>query len=92
MARNGIESDFRSSKMVAGGHFVKKNIKKKVVYLSEMARNAIESDFRSSKMDAGGHIVKKIPEIKKLHIYLKWREMPSKVIFGHPKWPPTPIL
>ena len=46
-----------------------------------MARNAIESDFRSSKM-AGGHFVKNL----KLRIDLKWREMRSKVIFGHPKW------
>ena len=29
---------------------------------------------------------------KKLKIDLKWPEMPSKVIFGHPKWPPAPIV
>ena len=58
MARNVIESDFRSSKMAAGGHFVKQKLKKiKVAYWSEMARNVIESDFRSSKMAAGGHFV-----------------------------------
>ena len=28
----------------------------------------------------------------KLRIDLKWREMRSKVIFGHPKWPPAAIL
>ena len=28
----------------------------------------------------------------KLRIDLKWREMRSKVIFGHPKWPPDAIL
>ena len=28
MARNAIENDFRSSKMAAGSHFVKKKIKK----------------------------------------------------------------
>ena len=48
--RNAIESDFRSSKMAAGGHFEKKNQKRKVMYRSEMVRNVIESDFRSSKM------------------------------------------
>ena len=37
MARNGIESEFRTSKMADR---------------SEMARNAIESDFRTSKMAA----------------------------------------
>ena len=30
MARNAIESDFRSSKMAAGGHFVKKFKKEKL--------------------------------------------------------------
>ena len=126
MARNAIESDFRTSKMAADGHFVKKTTEevsygsemarnviesefrtfkmaagenKKVPYRSErtrnaiesefrtykmadrseMARNAIESDFRTSKMVAGGHCVKKI------RIDLKWPEMRSKVIFGHPK-------
>ena len=39
-----------SSKMAAGGHFVKKIKKKKVVYRSEMARNAIDSEFRTSEM------------------------------------------
>ena len=29
---------------------------------------------------------------KKLRIDLKWREMHSKVIFGHPKWSPAAIL
>ena len=47
-------SDFRSSKMAAGSHFVKTKIK--VAYWSEMARNVIESDFRSSKMEGGGGI------------------------------------
>ena len=60
MARNAIESDFRSSKMAAGGHFVKNVKKRKVAYWSNMARNAIKSDFRSSKMAASGHFVKKI--------------------------------
>ena len=52
MARNAIKSDFRSSKMAAGGHLVTKFPIKKVAYWSEVARNAIESDFRSSKMAA----------------------------------------
>ena len=54
MARNAIEGDFRSSKMAAEGHFVKKKSNNiKVAYLSEIARNAIKSDFQSSKMAAG---------------------------------------
>ena len=36
MARNGIESEFRSSKMSAGDHFVNK--------IQKMVRNAIESN------------------------------------------------
>ena len=88
-ARNAIKSDFRSSKMAVGSHFVKT----KVAYWSEksMTRNAIESDFRSSKMVAGSHFEKKNQK-QKLRIDLKWREMHSKVIFGHPKWPPAAIL
>ena len=46
MARNAIESDFWSSKMAAGGHFVKNLKKIKVAYLSEMERNESESDIR----------------------------------------------
>ena len=42
-------------------------------------------------MAAGGHFETKFPK-KKLRIDLKWREMRSKVIFGHPKWPPAAIL
>ena len=72
MARNAIKSD--------NGHPKWPPVFKKIK--SEMVRNAIKSDFRSSKMTAGGHIVKKK---KKFRIDLKWREMRSKVIFGHPK-------
>ena len=57
MARNAIESEFRTSKMADGSHFVK--FKKKVAYRSEMARNAIESNFWSSKVATGGHLKKK---------------------------------
>ena len=69
--------------------FCEKKIKIKIAYWSEMARNVIESDFRSSKMAAGSILWKKK---SKLCIDLKWREMWSKVIFGHPKWPPAAIL
>ena len=58
MARNVIESDFRSSKMATGGHFVKKFKKRRAAYWSQMARNVIKIDFRSSKMAASGHFVK----------------------------------
>ena len=58
MARNAIESEFRTSKMSDGGHYVKNLKKIKVAYRSEIAKNAIESEFRTSKMGAGGHFVK----------------------------------
>ena len=58
IARNATESDFRSSKMAAGSHFVEKIKKIKVAYWSEMARNAFKSDFRSSEIAAGSHFVK----------------------------------
>ena len=48
-----------------------------------MVRYAIESGLWASKMASGSYFVK-IME-KKLHIDLKWREMQSKVFFGHAK-------
>ena len=59
MTRNAIESEFQTSEMADGSHFVKKFKKNKVAYRSEMARNAIKSEFWISKMGAGGHFVKK---------------------------------
>ena len=63
---------------------------------SEMARNAIESDFGTYKMAAekkilyrsemakmsSGHFVKNKKNKIKIHMDLKWPEMPSKVNFG----------
>ena len=59
MARNVIQSEFRTSKMADGSHFVNK-MEKKVSYWSEMARNAIQSYFWTSKMATGGHFLKNI--------------------------------
>ena len=59
MARNVIQSEFRTSKMADGSHFVKNFQKNKVVCGSEMARNEIESDLRISKMATGSHFVNK---------------------------------
>ena len=69
---------------------IKKKIK--VAYRSEMARNAIEGEIRTSKMADASHFVKKCKQKLKLRIDVKWIEMRSKVIFGHPKWPLTAIL
>ena len=57
-----------------------------------MARNAIESEIRTSKMTDVSHFVKNFQKKLKLRIDVKWIEMRSKVIFGHPKWPPAAIL
>ena len=56
-----------------------------------MARNVIQSEFWTSKMADGSHFVK-IFKKNKLCIDLKWIEIRSKMIFGHPKWPPAAIL
>ena len=55
MARNAIKSDFRSSKMATGGHFVKKFKKKLRIDLNGGKSDRI--NFWSSKM--AGHFVKK---------------------------------
>ena len=57
MARNAIESEFRTSKMADGSHFVKIKKKNKVAYWSKMAKNAFKSEFLTSKMGTGGHFV-----------------------------------
>ena len=72
MARNAIESEFWTSNKANR---------------SEMAGNTIESEFRTSKMTDGSHFVKNFQKKLKLRIDLKWREMRSKVNFGHTKWP-----
>ena len=58
MARNAIESEFRTSKMADGSHLSKISKKNKLAYRSEMARNSIESEFRTSKMADGSQYVK----------------------------------
>ena len=60
MARNVIQSEFRTSKMADGSHFVKNFKKIKDVYRSEMARNVIQSEFLTSKMADVSHFVKQI--------------------------------
>ena len=71
MARKAIQSDFRTSKMVA--EKPKKNYRSEMARIaieiefrkpktadrSEIARNAIESEFRTSKMADVSHFVKK---------------------------------
>ena len=53
MARNAIESDFRSSKMVAGSHFVKKKSKLRNDLKGREMRSKVI--FGHPKWGGGGH-------------------------------------
>ena len=100
MARNAIESDFRTFKMASektnkilyrsemSRIAIESEFRKpKMANRSEMARNTIESEFRTSKMTDGSHFVKSFQKKLKLRIDLKWPEMRSKLNYEHPKWP-----
>ena len=76
MARNTIESYFRTSKMATGGHFVKNLKKIKIRMDMKWPKMPSKVNFRHPKWP----------------IDLKWPEMRSKVNFGHPKWPTAAIL
>ena len=56
----------------------------------ELLPYGILSGGKEIPCHTGGHFVNKLK--KKLPFDLKWREMRSKVIFGHPKWPPAAIM
>ena len=101
MARNAIESDFRSSKMngkkcdrkwfsvIQNGHrqpLFEKNQSCVLIW------NGEKCDRKWFSVIQNGRRQPFCETKKKLHIDLKWREMRSKVIFGHPKWPPAAIL
>ena len=85
MARNAIESEFRTSKMGAAGHFVKNSKKKLHIDLKWLE---MRSKVNERLRPFGTKFQNKI----KFCINLKWPEMPSKVSFLHPKWPPAAIL
>ena len=82
MGRNAIESDFRTSKMAAGGQKILT-----VLYRSEMSRKANESDFWTPKMADRSEMARNAIEsdfrTSKMATDLKWQEMRSKVNFGH---------
>ena len=85
VARNAIESDFRSSKITKGSHFVKK------------LRSGEKSDQKLFSVIQNGRWQPFCE--KKLRIDLKCGEKRSKVIFSHAKvifshakWPPAAIL
>ena len=84
--RNANENEFRTSKMVAGGHFEKKW---KLRFDLKWREMQTKMNFGHSKWTPGGHFQKKK---WKLCFDPKWREMQLKMNFGHPKWPPAAIF
>ena len=92
MVRNAIESHFRSSKMAAGSHFVKKFQKNKSCVLIWNGEKYDRKWFSVIQNGRRPPFWEKFSKKWKLHIDLKWWEMRSKVIFGHPKWLPVAIL
>ena len=70
MARNAIKSDFRSSKMAAGGHFEKNQKKEKLRFDLKWPVMRLKVIFGNPKWPPAAILLK-----KKLLIDLKWREM-----------------
>ena len=99
MARNAIESDFRSSKMAQIGlptwplaAILKKIIQKKKFRIDLKWRVMRSKVIFGHPKWPPAAILKKNPKKEKLCFDLIWRVMRLKVIFGHPKWPPAAIL
>ena len=74
MARNAIESDFRSSKMAASSHLVKKKNQSCVLIW-----NAIKSDFWSSKMGGGASKWPACKPFRDIHSICPWANAPILV-------------
>ena len=107
-ARNAIESDFQSSKMAVGSHFVEKkscvliwNDEKcdrkwfsviqngrRQPFCEQNKKLSIDLNWREMRLVIQNGRRQPFCEQKKskLRIALKWREVRSKFIFGHPKW------
>ena len=105
MARNVIKSDFRSSKMADGSHFVKKkscvliwNGEKcdqkwfSVIHFVPKNQSCVliwnseKCDRKWFSIIQNGRQQPFCENNKSCVLIWKWREMRSKVIFGHPKW------
>ena len=81
MARNAIESEFRTPKMADGSHFIKisKTLKLRIDLKWPEMRSKV--NFGHPKWPTAA-ILSKFPNKNKV---AKWPEMRSKVNFGHPK-------
>ena len=87
MARNGIEDEFRTSKMADGSHFVKQFfVKKSCVWIWNGQKSQSKVGISDIQNEPTAAILSKISKKRKLRIDLKWPEIQSKVNFGHPKW------
>ena len=78
--------------MAPGGHFVTKFPKNKSCGLIWNGEKCDLKWFTVIQNGPRWPFCDKISKKLKLRIDLKWREMRSKVIYGHPKWPPAAIL
>ena len=99
MARNAIQSDFQTSKMAAGKNkWNGQNCDQKWISEIQYGRsiwNGQKCDRKwISDIQNGWRqpFCQQSQKFLKLHIDLKWPEIRSKVIFGHPKWPTSAIL
>ena len=92
MARNAIEREFHTSKVGAGGHFIKK-IKKNQKFCIDLKWPEMRSkmNFGHPKWPMAA-ILQKFPKQNKVAYLSERPEMRSKVNFGHRKWPTTAII
>ena len=83
MARNVIQSEFQTSKMPDGSHFVKKSKKKFVlIWNGQKCSRKWFSDIQNGRRHP---FCKKITKIR--IVVMIWNGKKSDtVIFGHPKW------
>ena len=91
MARNAIESEFLTSKMAAGSHFVK-NFKKKScisIWNGQKCDRKWILDIQNGRRQ---QFCQKFQTKIKVAYRSEMAEMRSKVKFGHPKWPTSAIL
>ena len=85
MARNAFERDFRSTKMAASSHFVKKKLSCVLIWNGEKCDQKWFSVIQNGRWQ---------PFCEQKSCVLIWNgeKCDQKVIFDHPKWPPAAIL
>ena len=92
MARNAIESEFRTTKMADRSEMAinaierdfrtfKMAAEKKILYRSEMARIAIESEFQTSKMADRSEMARNSPWAQRDYHNLPGSSMSGIILF-----------